>query len=248
MRRSRALTRGEQWELLTLLGILVAGLVVLAALWRLTPLSGLLAMAITPDQPAMSPASAPQKVAPAADLAPVQTPVTNTADLAADRNAQSAPQGDANAALVPPGRLIAPDGAVPAEIVDPPIRRERPRPAPEIKVYRGKRYEFVRTLRMRVTAYAPDPRCCYPYDGKTTASGLSVRTNGGRLVAADPGIVPLHWLVAVPGYHSQQPVPVLDRGGAIRGHRLDVLLPSYDQAKEWGSRILEIRVYRPLDG
>ena len=100
---------------------------------------------------------------------------------------------------------------------------------------------------MRVTAYAPDPRCCAPYPGTTTASGLPVETNGGRLVAADTRIVPLHWLVAIPGYHAGRGVPVLDRGSAIKGHRLDVLMPTFEQAKEWGSRTINVKIYKPLD-
>lgn len=119
--------------------------------------------------------------------------------------------------------------------------------APEIKTYKGKRYRYVKTLRLRVTAYAPDPRCCWPYDGKTTASGLSVKTNRGRLVAADTRLIPMHALVSVPGYHAGEAVPVLDRGGAIKGHRLDVLLPNYDQAKTWGAKLLDVRVYQPVE-
>lgn len=113
--------------------------------------------------------------------------------------------------------------------------------------YRGQSFRYVRTLTLRVTAYAPDRRCCAPYDGKTTASGLPVSTNGGHLVAADTALIPLHYLVLVPGYANDTPVPVLDRGGAIKGHRLDVLLPSYSQAQKWGVRTLEIQVYQPVN-
>jgi 3D (Asp-Asp-Asp) domain-containing protein len=118
----------------------------------------------------------------------------------------------------------------------------------DIKVYHGKEYRFVKSLKLRVTAYAPDPRCTYPYDGKTTASGLPVTTNGGRLVASDPAVIPMHWVVAVPGYAGGRGVPVLDRGGAIKGNRLDVLLPTFEEAKEWGVKMLEVRIYRPVEG
>ena len=116
---------------------------------------------------------------------------------------------------------------------------------PDIQVYGGREYRFVKTLTLRVTAYAPDPRCTFPYDGKTTASGLPVTTNGGHLVASDPAIIPMHWLVVVPGYADGHAVPVLDRGGAIKGNRLDVLLPTFERAKSWGVRTLQVRVYRP---
>ena len=116
----------------------------------------------------------------------------------------------------------------------------------EYKWYNGQKYKYVRTLRLRVTAYAPDGQCCWPFDGSTTASGLSVRTNSGRLVAADTNLIPMHSLVSVPGYSGSAAVPVLDRGGAIKGHRLDVLLPTFDQAKQWGARLLDVKVYEPV--
>lgn len=119
--------------------------------------------------------------------------------------------------------------------------------APDVRYYAGHKYIYSKTIRLRVTAYAPDIRCTWPYPGTTTASGLSVKTNRGRLVAADPRLIPLHSLVAVPGYASGAPVPVLDTGGAIKGSRLDVLLPNFDQAKDWGTQTLSVRVYEPAD-
>jgi 3D (Asp-Asp-Asp) domain-containing protein len=119
-------------------------------------------------------------------------------------------------------------------------------PAPIIHSANGQRFRYVKTLSLLVTAYAPDPRCCYPYDGTTTASGLPVRTNGGHLVAADTALIPMHCLVIVPGYAKDAAVPVLDRGSAIKGHRLDVLLPTYEAAKAWGVRSVQVKIYEPI--
>jgi 3D (Asp-Asp-Asp) domain-containing protein len=118
---------------------------------------------------------------------------------------------------------------------------------PDVQIYHGKEFRFVKTLTLRITAYAPDPRCTYPYDGKTTASGLPVTTNGGHLVAADTDVIPMHSLVIVPGYAQGRAVPVLDRGGAIKGHRLDVLLPTFERAKAWGVRTLQVKIYEPVE-
>ena len=71
-------------------------------------------------------------------------------------------------------------------------------------------------------------------------------TNGGRLVAADTSVIPLHALVKVPGYAGGSAVPVLDRGGAIKGNRLDVLLPTYEKAKAWGVRYVEVKIYQQV--
>ncbi len=115
----------------------------------------------------------------------------------------------------------------------------------DVKFYQGQKYRFTQTLTLRVTAYAPDRRCTFPFDGTTTASGLPVTTNGGHLVAADTSVIPMHALVIVPGYAGNAAVPVLDRGSAIKGPRLDILLPTFNQAKSWGVRTLQVKIYQP---
>ena len=77
-----------------------------------------------------------------------------------------------------------------------------------------------------------------------TASGKSVRHNGGRFVAADTDVLPFGTRVSVPGYHDGKPVPVIDTGGAINGHHLDVFFRSHATAEEWGRKMLRVRVDR----
>ena len=69
-----------------------------------------------------------------------------------------------------------------------------------------------------------------------------------KLVAADTRLLPLGSLITVPGYDEGSIVPVLDRGGAIKGHRLDVLYPTHEIAREWGVQKLEITVWEYADG
>jgi 3D (Asp-Asp-Asp) domain-containing protein len=129
----------------------------------------------------------------------------------------------------------------------PALRPALKRAIVDVKYFGGKKYRFVKTLRLRVTAYSPDERCCWPYPGTTTASGMSVKTNHGKLVAADTNLIPMHALVSVAGYAGGSAVPVLDRGGAIKGHRLDVLMPTFGVAKEWGSRMIDVKIYMPVN-
>jgi 3D (Asp-Asp-Asp) domain-containing protein len=49
----------------------------------------------------------------------------------------------------------------------------------------------------------------------------------------------------VPGYNSDLPVSVLDRGGAIRGERLDIFFASHQKAIEWGTKDLAIIIETP---
>lgn len=100
-------------------------------------------------------------------------------------------------------------------------------------------------MRMRVTAYSPDRRSCGIWADGITASGKNVYTNGSRFVAADTRILPFGTQVAIPGYNGGVAVPVLDRGGAIKGNRLDVFFRTHEQARRWGTRWVMVRVYEP---
>ena len=48
--------------------------------------------------------------------------------------------------------------------------------------------------------------------------------------------------MVIPGYKNSQTVEVLDRGGAIRGNRLDVFFNSHQEALEWGVRHLDVKI------
>lgn len=99
-------------------------------------------------------------------------------------------------------------------------------------------------VRMLVTAYCPCKRCCGQQACGVTASGKRVSTNKSRFVAADEDRLAFGSRVSIPGYHSGVSVPVLDRGGAIKGRRLDVFFPAHVTAKQWGARWLTVTVYR----
>lgn len=89
-----------------------------------------------------------------------------------------------------------------------------------------------------VTAYCPCELCCGEYADGVTASGHVIRP-GDKFVAADPTI-PFGMELDVPGYGV---VPVLDRGEAITGRKLDVFFPTHVEALVWGRRKLEIRCW-----
>ena len=58
-------------------------------------------------------------------------------------------------------------------------------------------------------------------------------------VAADPSLA-FGTVVHVPGYGYGR---VEDRGGAIRGNKLDLWFPSHQAAKEWGNRKLTVTIW-----
>ena len=116
------------------------------------------------------------------------------------------------------------------------------------KSFDGRSLRPAKTVWMTVTAYSPDARSCGKWAAfRTTASGYSVETNGFRSVAADTRVLPFGTLLTIPGYHNQRPVPVLDRGGAIKGDRLDVLFPTHEEAMQWGRQRLLVTVWEYQD-
>jgi 3D (Asp-Asp-Asp) domain-containing protein len=100
----------------------------------------------------------------------------------------------------------------------------------------------VRTMLMEVTAYCACKKCCGPSAQGITASGKRVNFNGGRFVAADPKILKFHTKLQIPGYANGQAVQVIDKGGAIKGNKLDVFFASHQEARQWGRQKLLVTV------
>ncbi|MEM7808016.1 MAG: 3D domain-containing protein [Planctomycetota bacterium] len=101
---------------------------------------------------------------------------------------------------------------------------------------------------MEVTAYCPCVKCCGPRAKGVTASGLPVSYNDGLFVAGDTEFFPFGTRLVVPGYGSDggEVVEVIDRGGAIKGMKLDVYYDSHAEAKKWGRQFLPVRVLPPV--
>jgi len=116
-----------------------------------------------------------------------------------------------------------------------------------IRYFNGRPMRPARTIRMKVTAYSPDEQSCGIFADGMTASLHDVTTNAGKLVAADSRVLPLGSVISVPGYDNGNMVPVLDRGGAIKGRRLDVLYPTHQQARQWGVQDLDVVVWEYAD-
>jgi len=100
----------------------------------------------------------------------------------------------------------------------------------------------LRTMIMEVTAYCPCARCCGPRAQGLTASGRRVSFNGGRFVAADTRLLRFNTKLLIPGYADGSPVQVVDRGGAIKGNKLDVFFPTHEEARRWGRQKLLVTV------
>ncbi len=71
-----------------------------------------------------------------------------------------------------------------------------------------------------------------------TASGTQARKG---TIAADTRHLPMGTRLYVPGYGMGI---VEDRGGAIKGKRLDLFFPSHKEALEWGRQWVDVQIWR----
>jgi 3D (Asp-Asp-Asp) domain-containing protein len=78
--------------------------------------------------------------------------------------------------------------------------------------------------------------------GRITASGAPVARG---IVAADPDILPLGTVIRISGAASYNGTyRVLDTGGLIRKHRVDLYIPDCAAARRFGRRPVQVTVIR----
>jgi len=111
---------------------------------------------------------------------------------------------------------------------------------PDVAVEDKKTTDSWKIVRMRVTAYCPCSQCCGEFADGITANNHRIQP-GDKFVAADK-TYPFGTEMVVPGYNGSQPVEVKDRGGAIKGSRLDLFFHTHQAALEWGVQYLDVRV------
>ncbi len=87
----------------------------------------------------------------------------------------------------------------------------------------------------RITAYCKGSCCCGKWADGITASGKPAQ---GKLIAA-PKEIPFGTWIDIPGYGMAE---VLDRGGSIKGRKLDLLFSSHQEALNWGVKYMELEL------
>ena len=86
-----------------------------------------------------------------------------------------------------------------------------------------------------ITAYCTCRICCGVYSGgNRTASGTVPTTN--RTIAVDTSVIPFGTKVVING----QVYVAEDRGGAIKGKRIDMFFYTHKEALKWGRRTMEV--------
>ncbi|MDZ3955373.1 cell wall-binding protein [Bacillus sp. Ab-1751] len=96
---------------------------------------------------------------------------------------------------------------------------------------------------VEATAYTADPGENGYAPGQQVFSAwghYNLTANPGmKLIAVDPNVIPLGKTVNVEGYGV---AIAADTGGAIKGHRIDVLMPDKGSSSSWGRRTVKVTI------
>lgn len=86
-----------------------------------------------------------------------------------------------------------------------------------------------------ITAYCPCEKCCGKSDGITASGEKAIE---GVTVAADTDVLPFGTKVIIDG----NTYTVQDRGGAIKGNRIDLYFDSHQEALNFGRQTKEVTI------
>ena len=85
-----------------------------------------------------------------------------------------------------------------------------------------------------LTAYCSCSQCCGKSDG-ITASGYQLKSSDHLRICAAPKNIPFNTVINISGGWNGT-VVVKDRGGAIKGKRLDIFCKSHQEANQFGRK------------
>lgn len=91
-------------------------------------------------------------------------------------------------------------------------------------------------ITVKATAYTASCEGC----SGTTATGIDLKANpNAKVIAVDPSVIPLGSKVHVEGYGE---AVAGDTGGAIKGNRIDVFIPSEQDAINFGVKQVKVTI------
>lgn len=93
-----------------------------------------------------------------------------------------------------------------------------------------------KSMTVTASAFTADCNGC----SGVTSTGIDLKSNPNqKVIAVDSSVIPLGTRVWVEGYGE---AVAGDTGGAIRGNRIDVHVPTKDAANDWGVRTVTIKI------
>ena len=119
-----------------------------------------------------------------------------------------------------------------------PAKAPAPASAPAEKAPAAASTQSGKTMTVSATAYTAYCAGC----SGTTATGIDLRSNPNqKVIAVDPSVIPLGSKVWVEGYGE---AIAGDTGGAIKGKKIDVFIPTQSQALKWGRKNVKVKILK----
>ncbi|TYR81708.1 LysM peptidoglycan-binding domain-containing protein [Priestia megaterium] len=181
-----------------------------------------------PAQEAAEPAPQPEPTQEAAEPAPQPEP--------AQEAAAPAPQPEPAQEAAAPAPQPEPAQEVAAPAPQPEPAQEVAAPQPEPAQEQPAEQAQGKKLTVEATAYTANCAGC----SGITATGVNLKANPNqKVIAVDPSVIPLGSRVYVEGYGE---AIAADTGGAIKGNKIDVFVPSQSTAQQWGRKTVTVTV------
>ena len=96
--------------------------------------------------------------------------------------------------------------------------------------------KVVKTFKVTATAFTANCKGC----SGVTSTGFNLKKNpNAKIIAVDPKVIPLGTKVWVEGYGE---AIAADKGGAIKGNKIDVFMPTKSKAYSWGRRTVTVKI------
>lgn len=93
-------------------------------------------------------------------------------------------------------------------------------------------------LTVTATAYTANCEGC----SGITATGINLKKNPDlKVISVDPKVIPLGSKVDVEGYGT---AVAGDTGGAMKGKKIDVFVPSQKKAEDWGRKKVKVKILK----
>jgi 3D (Asp-Asp-Asp) domain-containing protein/LysM repeat protein len=116
----------------------------------------------------------------------------------------------------------------------PPAQPASPAPAPSAPAAPSS--NSPKEITVKATAYTASCDGC----SGITATGINIKANPNeKVIAVDPSVIPLGSKVYVEGFGE---ATAADTGGAIKGNRIDVFIPSEQDAINFGVKQLKVTI------
>ncbi|WP_117168324.1 3D domain-containing protein [Paraliobacillus sediminis] len=123
-----------------------------------------------------------------------------------------------------------PVAAEPAEVDETPVAEEVEEVSTTNEEQAGE------TITVTATAYTAECEGC----SGITATGINLNEDRNKkVIAVDPSVIPLGTKVYVEGYGE---AIAGDTGGAIKGSKIDIHVPTKDEAYQWGVRTVDVTI------